>query len=137
MKTQRGFTLLELMIVVIVVAILAAIAIPSYRQYVLRAHRTDAQRQLIDAAARQERYFYSNNAYASALSDLGMSSTVPAGATGQDVTYTLSVASASSTDYLFKATPVNGQTQDKCGWFELSRAGERSSQHSDTHCWEK
>src|ERR1700754_1788282 len=72
----RGFSLIELVIVLLIIAILAAIAIPSYRQYVIRANRVDAQRSLMDLAARQERFFYSNNAYATALKALGATTSV-------------------------------------------------------------
>lgn len=63
LKASRGFTLVELMIVVAIVAILAAVAIPSYREYVLRGNRTEGQSLLVEAAARQERFFAQNNAY--------------------------------------------------------------------------
>lgn len=58
---SAGFTLIELMIVVIVIGILAAIAIPSYQQYVLRSHRAVAKADLAEYAQRAERYHSSNN----------------------------------------------------------------------------
>ena len=59
-----GFTLIELMIVIVVVAVLAAIAMPSYRQYVLRTHRTEAKRTLLNVAVAQEKFYLQNNTYA-------------------------------------------------------------------------
>ena len=58
-----GFTLLELMIVVVIIGILMAIAVPSYQGYVLRSHRTDAHSSLLDIAARQERFVAQRNTY--------------------------------------------------------------------------
>jgi len=62
-RAQSGFTLIELMIVVAIIGILAAIAYPSYDEYVKRGNRTEGQALLSDASARQERYFGQNNAY--------------------------------------------------------------------------
>lgn len=137
MRAQQGFTLLELMVVVIIIGILAAVAIPSYRQYVVRTHRTDAKRALLDLAGRQERYFYTNNAYATSLTDLG-SSTSAAGAY-----YALSIntpAGSSSTDYVLTATAVGTQQQHDplCQTLVLNRAGQFSSTGSTTNdpkCW--
>ncbi|HBP5388065.1 TPA: prepilin-type N-terminal cleavage/methylation domain-containing protein, partial [Pseudomonas aeruginosa] len=56
MKSNRGFTLIELMIVVVIIAILAGIAYPSYDEYVKRGNRTEGQALLSEAAATQERY---------------------------------------------------------------------------------
>jgi type IV pilus assembly protein PilE len=64
MKKQQGFTLIELMIVVIVVAVLAAIAIPSYRDYVIRGHRRAAQAAMMDIATREQQFFVANRVYA-------------------------------------------------------------------------
>jgi len=70
MKKHKGFTLIEVMVVVVIVAILATIAIPSYRQYVIRGNRTAAQAVMMDIATRQQQYFVANRAYAE-IEDLG------------------------------------------------------------------
>ena len=64
-RRQRGFTLIELMIAVAIVAILAMIAWPSYQQYVIRGNRAGAQAQMMDIANREQQYLLANRAYAS------------------------------------------------------------------------
>ena len=64
MKKQKGFTLIEVMVVVVIVAILATIAIPSYREYVIRGHRRAAQAAMMDLAVRQQQFFVANRVYA-------------------------------------------------------------------------
>ena len=66
MKKHKGFTLIELMITVVIVAILASIAIPSYREYVIRGNRTAAQAVMMEIATRQQQYFVANRTYATA-----------------------------------------------------------------------
>jgi type IV pilus assembly protein PilE len=132
MNRARGFSMIELMIVVVIISILAAIAIPSYRQYVMKGHRSEATRALQDIASRQENYYFSNNAYTSNLADLGASSSI-AGAY-----FTVAIPSASSSDYEITATAQGTQTQDQgCTAFTLHRSGAKESTGTATAdvCW--
>jgi type IV pilus assembly protein PilE len=70
MKKHKGFTLIELMVTIVIVAILASIAIPSYRQYVIRGNRAAAQSVMMELATRQQQFFVANRTYATAA-DLG------------------------------------------------------------------
>lgn len=70
-RRQTGFTLIEMMIVVVVIAILATIALPAYQEYVRRSHRAAAQAEMMDIANRQQQFFLANRQYADTLNDLG------------------------------------------------------------------
>ncbi|MFU6244192.1 type IV pilin protein [Pseudomonas paraeruginosa] len=119
-KKEKGFTLLEMMIVVVLIGILLGIAIPSYQNYVIRA-----QALLSDAAARQERYYSQNPGvgYTNDVAKLGMSS-----ANSPNNLYSLTIATPTSTTYTLTATPINSQTRDKtCGKLTLNQLGERGA----------
>jgi type IV pilus assembly protein PilE len=64
LRRHRGVTLIELLVAVMIVSILAAVAVPSYRSYVLRTHRAGAKAAMMDIASRQQQFLMSNRAYA-------------------------------------------------------------------------
>lgn len=133
-RRERGFTLIELMIAVVVVAILAAIAFPSYQRYVLRSHRVEAQAVLSEAAARQERYYSQNNAYASTAAALNMTSNVNA-----LQYYSLAISNVTATTYTLTATAKGAQAKDgQCLSLSLDQAGTRSNTGTGTGttCWQ-
>jgi type IV pilus assembly protein PilE len=133
-RRERGFTLIELMVTVAIVAILAAIAFPSYQRYVLRSHRVEAQAVLSEAAARQERYYSQNNAYASTAAALNMTSNVNA-----LQYYSLAISNITATTYTLTATATGSQAKDApCLSLSLDQAGTRSNTGTGTGttCWQ-
>jgi len=132
-KRQAGFTLIEVMMVVVIIGILAAIAFPSYREYVLRGHRSEGVALLSEAAARQERYYAQNNTYADSVAKLSMS------ANSDNDHYTLSVVAANATSYSLLATAINSQVDDsKCGNLGLNERGVKTESGTATDaddCW--
>lgn len=133
MNKQAGFTLIEVMMVVVIIGILAAIAFPSYREYILRGHRSEGVALLSEAAARQERYYAQNNTYADSVAKLSME------ANSDNDYYTLSVVAANTTTYSLLATAINSQTDDtKCGNLGLNEQGvktETGTVADVADCW--
>jgi len=128
LKSQKAFTLLELMVVVAIVGILASIAIPSYQESVKKSRRADATGALLVLANKMERLFTVNNSYATA--------TVVAG----DHTdfYTLSIPVLTDTTYTLKAEPKAAQVGDSCGDLTLTHTGVEGvtgSGYTAADCW--
>jgi type IV pilus assembly protein PilE len=129
-RSQQGFTLIELMIVVVIVAILASIAIPSYREQVLRGHRADAQQTMLVLAHTLERRFTLNAGFdldgTPPVVTIPANVVTPQSATGTEIRYTISFAVAPTT-YVITATPANTQQADRCGSMSINAAGVRTS----------
>lgn len=104
----RGFTLIELMIVVAVVAILAAIGYPSYTEHVRKSRRATAQAALMDLASRQQAYLLDRRAYAGTLADLSLG--VPLEIQGYYTVTIVADNAASPRTFLATATPINAQS---------------------------
>lgn len=135
---RRGFSLIELLIVIAIVGILAAIAIPAYQRYLLEAHRTDAVSLLLRAASAEDRYYTVNNSYTTNLQALGFNVDAQGGVTSTNGYYLMTVTSSGPESFTLTATPLGGQTADTgCGAFILNMLGQESVTGTDTaqHCW--
>jgi len=133
---QAGFTLIELMIVVALMAIVTMISIASYRQYMLRANRTDAGAALLRVAAAQERWFLNNNEYSdNPVLELKI------GATSERGYYNITINRNAdpATGYRAIAEPAPGgrqSTDTDCQELSINETGLRQSAPADIDvCW--
>lgn len=126
----KGFTLIELMIVVAIVAILAAIAYPAYQDQVRKSRRAQAKADLVEYAALAERYFTINNTYVG----FALPTTRSPRETGSVQGYALTPATITSArTFTLIATPQGPQANDRCGTLRLSNTGVKSAAATD--CW--
>lgn len=142
MQRKRGFTLIELMIVLAIIAILAAIAVPWYGRYSYRARRGDAQKLLLHVAQAQERFYTDYNHYPLTASSLGYNTNSP---TSENGYYKLSLALPSAASagqgYTATATPQGVQADDKCGNLSIDNTGQKlpaptdTAKNSNGNCW--
>jgi type IV pilus assembly protein PilE len=144
-RNARGVTLVELMLVVVIVAILASIAVPSYRAYLIRSQRTDARTALLKVQSAQERFLLQQNRYAT---DDELTAPPPGGL-GQlrdsdNGFYRIEIVDgATPTEYSLEATPIDnrGQQDDtKCAELSIDqngikRAVDTSGTDTTRDCW--
>ena len=138
---KQGFTLIELMIVVAIIGILAAIAYPSYVAYKVRSDRAVAQAEMIEIARTLANFRMANNNYAgrTALNVYG-ATTIPRTQPLYDITLTdadgtaLTVATAKVRTWLLIAKPKTGTAQANNGWICLNDQGQRSWEKGVNSC---
>lgn len=123
----HGFTLLELMIVVAIIAILASIAWPSYSNYIVKAARSEGKAALVDAASRMEQFYLDNKTYVASLADINVS------ATTEGNKYGMAISNTSATTYTLTATPVSADAF--CGNLILDEKGSKTASTGATDCW--
>lgn len=144
-RLKNGFSLIELMIVIVVIGILVSIAYPSYRDYITRARRTDGQSTLLDLASRMEKYYSENNTYQTATIGTGNATDVLSSNTSPEGWYIISIPNATTSAYTLQATPQNAQaTADtRCQSLTLNNQGVKgittgpagSPTGTITQCW--
>lgn len=130
--TMKGFTLLEIMIACALVAVLTALAYPSYSENVKDSRRSDAKRSLIEAAQSMERYYSMNSMSYAGATPLQIAGSDKIPRDGSDRYYTLSISAAQNT-YTLQAVPSGAQAGDRCGTLTFNRNGTRSAALST--CW--
>lgn len=121
LQRARGFTLIELMIVVAVIGILSAIAAPSYTEYIRRGHRAEARAGLLQAQQWLERAATATGTYPLTAAFPAALKKVPSDR------YDITLASTNGREYILTATRKGGQASDKCGEYTLNQAGVRGA----------
>jgi type IV pilus assembly protein PilE len=153
-KKALGFTMIELMIVVIIVSVLAALSYPAYQNYVLRSNRVEAQTALNFVAQAQEKFYSTYNRYsddlngapaASGNAATGLAldpSTCVGGSADAGCKYDISVElNQDGSNYLVLAAPINSQSEDVCGTLSLDGLGNKLPAKDDAEknangvCW--
>ena len=139
-SAEAGFTLIELMIVVVVISILLAVAVPAYNEQVRKTRRSTATAALLETAQSLERFNTVNGTYVA-------TAPVPPATTGTNGLcnrtldfYTVSCTTLTATTFEVRAAPAGAQAGDRCGTFGYTQAGARSLTGQNTgvavaDCW--
>lgn len=146
MKNKRqnsGFTIVEVLITVAIIAIIAAVALPSYQQYLIKTRRVDAANALLKIHAEQEKYYFENNTYMSDAvfrTQNTARSWLPDYPTTSSSYYTIAIAANGGTlqdGFVATATPTGIQANDTdCTSISLNSNGQRTATGADVDdCW--
>lgn len=147
-RDSAGFTLIEVMIVVVIISIIAALGYPSYMEFVTRSNRQVARTVLYQVADRQEQFFLDNKRYAADLVEL---LNLPEEALGLGVDregqfvgegsdariYLVTIPAGDDLSYTLRAAPqlVQAERDTDCGWLELTNTGDRDQEFAGDRCW--
>ena len=142
---QRGVTLIELMIVIVILAVIASFAYPSYMNYVVDTKRTAATSILLQVADRQQQFFMDNKRFANDLTNLGFANNplviaddgrTMANAADSASTYSVALTNVTATTYTITAAPLNSQAarDTECGSLTLNQTLTKGSD-GGSDCW--
>ncbi len=134
---EAGMTLIEVMVVIVILGLLAAIAFPMYQDQMNKARRSDGHSLLMDMAARMERYYFDNTSYTTNLTELGYSSATNVPSVKGYYTAAVTGCPIASC-YSITASPANAQLKDTyCDKLTLNSQGTKSISGSGdvNRCW--
>ena len=145
-RVNAGFTLVELLITVVIIAILAAVGYPSYIDFVVRGHRQAARSALYRLADRQEQFYLDNKRYAADLAELLNTAEDSLGlyrdgqfvaADAGDRTYVVTMEDADDISYTLSADPqlIQAERDTDCGKLSLTSTGDQQQEGAGTRCW--
>lgn len=145
MLPQGGITLIELLIVVGIIAIVSAVAFPSYTAYIVNTKRTVATSALLQVAERQQQFFIDNKQFTDDLTDLGFAASPlvldenrrDTVATDGDAIYSIGLSNVTATTYTITAAPLHGQgdRDTDCANLTLDQSGARGNSAGGDDCW--
>lgn len=137
-----GFSLIELLVVLVIVGIVSALALPNYRQHIQRGHRAEAAGALLEAQHFMARFYSAHGRYDGSAQEPGKPPELPLRLQGipadSEPRYLLSLDSATVNSYELRAEPVGSMTDDRCGTLTLNQTGLKGWADSDlsvADCW--
>jgi type IV pilus assembly protein PilE len=137
--SSMGFTLVELMVAILVMAIMASIAVPTYSNQIRKSRRTEARNAVLDAASREERFFATHNYYSVDAPDLGYAAYPAAVGNYYQLTATCTNKATPCTDFTITANPLGAQLKDTdCATLSVDQTGLQAATGSATAattCW--
>ena len=141
-KSAAGFSLIELLVVLVIVGIVSAIALPNYRQHIQRGHRAEAAGALLEAQHFMARYYSAHGRYDGSAQEPGQPPELPLRLqgipAGADLRYQLKLDTVTVNAYELRAEPVGSMAGDKCGTLTLNQAGLKGLADSELRvvdCW--
>lgn len=136
MIKNKGFTLIEVMIVVLIVGVMASIAYPAYQEYIRDARRSDGRTNLVQLAQFMERFYTANGSYVDAGGNPPVLPFNEAPRDGNDKFYDLQLQGVDAQNYTLTATPKGVMAGDACGILSLNQAGVKAASGGNLdECW--
>lgn len=128
---QNGFTLVEVMITLAIIAILAAVAVPAYQNSITKSKRNDGKNAIHNAAARMEQYYLDNKTYSTDMTDFGFAASPASSTEGYYLISAVAGADGIASSYTLSAVPQDSQVDDSCGTLTLTSDGVQGP----SDCW--